>query len=461
MDRRQFIVGTLAAGTAASLLPTALPAAVSTGDKPRVRRSVMTMKADDPFFADYAKAITAMHELEKTSPSDPRTWRNQALVHLQHCPHGAEDFVHWHRYYLTYFEQICAQFSGNPDFTLPYWDWSYGTGIIPDPFYDVPALNVTYWKDRSDAQSDNWGPDEVTTVGIRILPRGSGVQEGSKGGAFTAATLEGILANTVFDNFTKSLEGTPHNTGHVVVGGTQGHMGDGMSPLDPIFWLHHCMVDRMWAAWQARGNATPPLDKNYSNQFVDGQGKPVTGITSAGSLNYPALGYIYDGITPPAQSVLTASARRLSGSAASKPVAASTQPVAFNGSAVTTIGLDTPAGAPRSLEAAAPGGRLLADVAVGSAPTLSPLLVNVFVNKPDATAETPYTDPHFVGTFSFFGGHRNHAMPLNFVLDLTKVAGQLTADGSDPTLQFVPVYVQPVAGTPPAFTIRSVRILRG
>jgi tyrosinase len=26
-----------------------------------------------------------------------------------------------------------------------------------------------------------------------------------------------------------------------------------MSPRDPIFWLHHCNIDRLWAEWNARG----------------------------------------------------------------------------------------------------------------------------------------------------------------------------------------------------------------
>ncbi len=38
-----------------------------------------------------------------------------------------------------------------------------------------------------------------------------------------------------------------HNQVHVWVGGS---MGPGTSPNDPIFFLHHCNVDRLWAEWQ-------------------------------------------------------------------------------------------------------------------------------------------------------------------------------------------------------------------
>jgi tyrosinase len=40
-----------------------------------------------------------------------------------------------------------------------------------------------------------------------------------------------------------------HNTGHNFIGG---HMGGAFSPNDPIFWLHHANVDRLWDLWQRR-----------------------------------------------------------------------------------------------------------------------------------------------------------------------------------------------------------------
>jgi tyrosinase len=42
-----------------------------------------------------------------------------------------------------------------------------------------------------------------------------------------------------------------HDSVHVDVGGS-GHMGDpAVAAFDPIFWLHHCQVDRLLALWQA------------------------------------------------------------------------------------------------------------------------------------------------------------------------------------------------------------------
>ena len=55
------------------------------------------------------------------------------------------------------------------------------------------------------------------------------------------------------DTFRNVLEGwwrgpRLHNVVHVWVGGS---MGPGTSPNDPVFFLHHCNIDRLWSDWQA------------------------------------------------------------------------------------------------------------------------------------------------------------------------------------------------------------------
>ncbi len=42
-----------------------------------------------------------------------------------------------------------------------------------------------------------------------------------------------------------------HNQVHVWVGGD---MAQDTSPNDPVFFLHHCNIDRLWAQWQARNS---------------------------------------------------------------------------------------------------------------------------------------------------------------------------------------------------------------
>ncbi|KAL2289210.1 hypothetical protein FJTKL_02238 [Diaporthe vaccinii] len=66
------------------------------------------------------------------------------------------------------------------------------------------------------------------------------------------------LSQGDFGWFDRVVEGGPsfdasgiHGGGHYGVGGTHGHMGDlYASPADPIFYLHHASLDRVWWSWQ-------------------------------------------------------------------------------------------------------------------------------------------------------------------------------------------------------------------
>ena len=66
-------------------------------------------------------AFRALYDLNKF-PEDRRSYNNQALIHQNHCQHGWERFLPWHRAYLYEFEQNLQDFF--PDLSLPYWDWT-------------------------------------------------------------------------------------------------------------------------------------------------------------------------------------------------------------------------------------------------------------------------------------------------------------------------------------------------
>jgi tyrosinase len=95
-----------------------------------------------------------------------------------------------------------------------------------------------------------------------------------------------------------------HNRVHTWIGGD---MLFGTSPNDPVFFLNHCNVDRIWAEWQeATGigyepvSAGPPgHNLNDQLRFVDPAGPGMPAITPGGSLDFRALGYSYDTLPDP------------------------------------------------------------------------------------------------------------------------------------------------------------------
>ena len=451
------------------------------------------MEAADPFFSDYAQAVQAMHELPD---ADGRNWRNQALIHLNHCKHGAIDFTHWHRWYLSFYEQICGVLIGKPDFALAYWDWRGDLSKVPDSFFDVDRLNVTFWRDKSDAQSDNWSPAEVTTVGVRGIARGQTmVSMPQFSRAFLPSTLDGILAQTQFNIFTGLLEGQPHNTAHVAVGssnGADGHMGDGMSPLDPVFWLHHCNVDRFWAEWQAAGNVTDDPKNSYADNFYDAQGKPISEATSTGALSIAAFGYNYDTLEPALVADIAAQLdlkdfgspgnSEFAGLAIAAPATIASKDAA--GPAIVNIAKAIPVEvpdlirtlfqprlfqAPRSLgvpRKSVETARVLARFDDVRPPENRDVVVGVFVNCPYLSPSTPTDDPLCAGVFSFFGpggAHAGHGGRREFYVDLTETlqtlaeGGRLAAGGFTVQLMPVPVSFDVPSDTSVAF--KGVTIL--
>ena len=76
---------------------------------------------DDRQIAKLREAFREMYRLNKW-PEDIRSYNNLALIHQNHCQHGWERFLPWHRIYLYEFEQVLQDLV--PGVTLPYWDFT-------------------------------------------------------------------------------------------------------------------------------------------------------------------------------------------------------------------------------------------------------------------------------------------------------------------------------------------------
>ena len=481
MIARRTFLGAAATGLAAPFIIGSAARAAS----PRLRRDVMELSDNDPFFKKYGDAVRAMHNLPD---SDGRNWIRQARIHADFCKHGLLSFLHWHRHYINFFEGICGELIGDPDFALPYWNWSKKSGVIPAPFYDLQELNVENWNDPGVYTGKAWGP--VDTVARRGLAKGGGLlNDPVRGGSFTSARIDAIKAFPNANLFRGGLEGSPHNDGHVVAGATatgkRGHIGSGLSPLDPIFWLHHCMADRVWAEWQ-RTHTTPDPGESYDTDFVDRKGKPAP-VKSGGAMTVSALGYTYDILetspssSPPGGNLLNAIVPDLEKTLA-QPAALTTLGSASNTEAsvalvATAIKISTPnlAGTiaderpfrrfSMGREVIGVEGRRtlarLSDVQLGSVE--SDLVVNVFVNCPYLSPSTGYVDPHYAGTFSFFGHGGHDGSGRHFVVDITAPLQSLANEGriknEELTIQLMPLPAYMDGKTDASFRAGKIEII--
>ena len=231
-------------------------------------------------------------ELERIYKGASGAERDAAEAMWNTCePHTDElrsdYFLPWHRMYLFFFEQIVRTQTGATQFTLPYWDYyDPAQRALPAEFRkpDDPVWGPLYSADRWPRINQGKPVDEPPTAGPITL------------NAMKATTYK----NGEVSGFCSSVQSDPHRQVHFSVGNLKGMMSFPYTAKDPVFWLHHCTIDRMWASWNKAGGKNPDDDAVFLAEdytFVDGSGAMVTRKVGE-FLDTEALGYAYDSYVP-------------------------------------------------------------------------------------------------------------------------------------------------------------------
>ncbi|WP_341874850.1 tyrosinase family oxidase copper chaperone [Streptomyces albofaciens] len=317
-----------------------IPPAPTAPAHPHVRKNYLALTAQERH-----RFIQAVLETKRSGAYD-------ALVAI-HVRANSHDYLHrdhglrtahltpsllpWHRQFLLYFEQALR--AVDPGVTLPYWDWTRDRG------HDSPL-----WADDFMGGDGRPGDREVTTGPfarrngwrLRVDVRPTGHDVWWANGHYTqddrdyltralrppstlstARQLEDALALPVYDcppwnhesgddppyrSFRNHLEGYAkfawerdfaklHGSAHRFVGG---HMGYLSSPNDPVFYLHHCFIDKIWADWQHRHPDVPhylPLEHTRDVPGLHTPLAPWHTMTPADLLDHTRY-YRYDRLYP-------------------------------------------------------------------------------------------------------------------------------------------------------------------
>ncbi len=183
---------------------------------------------------------------------------------MTHQMHGTQRFLPWHRVYLRQFE--LALQSNHPDVTLPYWDWT-------QPGEEsVPGWLVAFT------------PTIITPTQTIPVTRSPGTASDLAG---IASNVPSIMSQSAFATFTSQLEGIVHNSIHVWVGGSMSSVPT--APADPLFWMHHANIDRLWWVWQ---NSSAGTGQNPSLSGSAAIMDPWP-TTEAQTRDITAMGYTY------------------------------------------------------------------------------------------------------------------------------------------------------------------------
>jgi polyphenol oxidase len=485
--RRDFVAGSLAAGTVALTgtkvwaqagatvplhcvppLPPGAPVAFNppVSGPQRVRKSAFELTP--PEITRLKTAYAALRNLTQTNSDDGRGWFHQGQVHCWYCSgaidglwgqeiHGGWWFLPWHRAYLYFHEQILGSLIGDPSFALPYWDWDTpGRDRFPFDAYGQPG----------DTGNPLFDPTRGVGPNDRIPDRFVGPK-----------MMQFVLGSATFADFGGSsdqglqnqmghLEGGPHGAVHVWTTDPTMDFNNPKSDMgvlasagfDPVFFAHHANIDRIWDKWNndpttPRGN---PDNPNWLQQvfFFYDQVPNWTYIANNQMLETEMLLYRYQ---PPQQSaasppVLTERAR---GARLAQVAPASVPLLEFSPTAApkaltpdpTTVRMIVPQQAKERLTAlAAPGSAQKAILRIEGVevPSDRGALVDVYLNQPNATAANGPEDPGYVGTIALVAAQApgsNHAHPVvrNFSFDISgKLAASLGPDNNNIAVTLVP-----------------------
>lgn len=286
--------------------------------------------------------------------------------------HTLPAFLPWHREYVRRFERALQ--SVEPTVTIPYWDWTDPNAIdviFQDDFLgpngkgvkiEVPGFGVYEGGEVKSSPFADWilnedihiEPINQYSLGSKLL-RFIGVPPFDRY-PLSQEKLDDLANTDNYEIFRALLEGDKsldgeghivedwelHNYAHGIIGGalvtdphltpfpsnqTQilGTMNSILSsPYDPIFWLNHSNVDRLWAEWQDNGhtgvdffpddsarvpfghNISDPMwpwDGGLSNPDNIGSGNilallpefsPDDVVKPSDVLDFRSLGYAYD-----------------------------------------------------------------------------------------------------------------------------------------------------------------------
>lgn len=198
-----------------------------------------------------------------------------------------------------------------------------------------------------------------------------------------------------------------------------------LAAQDPIFWLHHANVDRLWTRWVRKNPGRTTTNQSWHQQafsFFDPQGNPVS-ITTAEMLSTFDLDYRYDTQRPSAVEVGRAMAAAefgreeepreeplFQGAAPERSVIRS-EPITVTLAPSDRLQRQMGERMAMAEDVAQEATTLRLEVKGVEPPGNPDVGVRVFLNLPEADASTPTDDPHYVTSFAFFeheGDHGEH-----------------------------------------------------
>lgn len=452
ISRREFISRSALLAPLGTLPPWFAQSLLAQTTEPLIRHDVNSSDPEAQKAVEmYRTGVTAM----KLKPAhDPTSWQFQANIHgygrkefeevfptdsgdkllaqkvWGTCPHNFDggdpttSFLPWHRMYLHFFERIvraAAQEPSSSRLGIPYWNWTKDH-TLPDAFREnvngSQDDNALYWGVRRRSVTALSNP-----LSIASIERGLELVEVT--GLLDEPGFDADLEPTTLRGLNSGLEDGPHGFIHMLVGAQESDgswRGMGVfeeAARDPVFWSHHCNIDRLWSHWRQNKDHKEPVDaeiqltenervawSDVRHTFVDESGREIA-LTNRQVLVAAEIlerGYVYDDLPREAVVAIDTSLQSIS------PMSSNTSPKAHPIQKLATAGPVEVAGK-RTDVTLEPVAAFLAPEPVteqtliiqeiAASPGIKDSLFDVYVNLPANEQPTP-DSPYYVGGLNIF-----------------------------------------------------------
>ncbi|KAJ7597583.1 monooxygenase [Mycena floridula] len=272
------------------------------------RKEWRTLSRDEKH--EYIRAVQCLQDKPATGINKAAKTRfddmQNAHIVLADEVHLVGQFLPWHRRYIQVYENALRHECGFKG-ASPYWDWSLDAdkGSVSDsPVFDpvdgfggngaeVPGYagpfgnmsSIPGWRPGTGGGCIKDGPFAYynLSLGPGTLAENHCIVRAFNDAFLPKVTSKRVretLQRTSFETFRIELEGFPvtpvvkiHDAGHYLVNGEMSNVYS--SPGDPIFYLHHANLDRIWWQWQS-ANLTHRLYAMSGRSSVDPPFKNVT-----------------------------------------------------------------------------------------------------------------------------------------------------------------------------------------
>jgi tyrosinase len=212
----------------------------------RVRKDANTLSS-----AERDRFLEALARLNDAGAGVFQVFREMHVGRATEEAHGRPGFLPWHRAYLLDLERELQLL--DPSVTLPYWRFDVAAERLFHPAFLGGATPQGLVRFAPGNPLRFWVTDGVP--GIHRLPEfdtAAGPAQDADSPGPIPSELEtlslGQAEGSPYLAFWENMEMSPHGYAHVSFGGSISSIGT--AARDPLFFLLHANVDRLWAKWQ-------------------------------------------------------------------------------------------------------------------------------------------------------------------------------------------------------------------